>query len=47
MRKVFTVIVLAGILASCNTSQTNSTSENNSNQNQKTMNNKEIVGALS
>jgi predicted SnoaL-like aldol condensation-catalyzing enzyme len=45
MKKVFTVIVLAGILASCNTSKTNSTSENNQTE-EKTMNNKEIVGTF-
>ena len=45
MKKVFTVIVLAGILASCNTSKTNSTSENNQSE-EKTMNNKEIVGTF-
>lgn len=45
MRKVITVIILAGILASCNTSKKNSTSENNQSE-EKTMNNKEIVGTF-
>jgi predicted SnoaL-like aldol condensation-catalyzing enzyme len=45
MKKVITVFVLAGILASCNTSKTNATSENNQSQ-EKTMNNKEIVGTF-
>ena len=44
MRKVFTVLALSGILASCGTAQTNSTSELNSNNNK--MNNKEIVGTF-
>jgi predicted SnoaL-like aldol condensation-catalyzing enzyme len=43
MKKVLTVFVLAGILASCKTSKTNATSESNQSQ-EKTMNNKEIVG---
>jgi predicted SnoaL-like aldol condensation-catalyzing enzyme len=45
MKKVLTVFVLAGILASCNTSKTNATSESNQSQ-EKTMNNKEIVGTF-
>lgn len=45
MRKVITVIMLAGILASCNTSKTNSTSEIKQLK-EKTMNNKEIVGTF-
>ncbi len=44
MKKVITVFVLAGILASCGTTKTNSTSENN--QTEETMNNKEIVGTF-
>jgi len=44
MRKVLAVLALSGILASCGTAQTNSTSEVNSNNNK--MNNKEIVGAF-
>lgn len=43
MKKVIAVLVLAGILFSCNTSKTNSTNEN---KQTKTMNNKEIVGAF-
>ena len=45
MRKVFAVIALSGILASCGTAQTNSTSETNS-LNTNKMTNKEIVGAF-
>ncbi|WP_439132580.1 nuclear transport factor 2 family protein [Polaribacter sp.] len=45
MKKVFSVLVLAGILISCNTSKTNSTSTNNQPKT-KTMNNKEIVGTF-
>ena len=45
MRKVVIVLALSGILASCGTAQTNSTSEVNSNNNKK-MNNKEIVGTF-
>lgn len=45
MKKVITVFVLAGILASCGTTKTNSTSENNQTE-EKTMNNKEIVGTF-
>jgi predicted SnoaL-like aldol condensation-catalyzing enzyme len=45
MKIVMTVFVLAGILASCGTTKTNSTSENNQKE-KKTMNNKEIVGTF-
>lgn len=45
MRKVFTVLALSGMLASCGTGQTNSTSETNSLNNNK-MTNKEIVGTF-
>ena len=45
MKKVITVFVLVGILASCNISKTNATSENNQSK-EKTMNNKEIVGTF-
>ncbi len=45
MKKVKTVFVLAGILASCDTTKKNSTSENKQTE-QKTMNNKEIVGTF-
>jgi len=45
MKKVITVFVLAGILASCGTTKTNSTSKNNQSKT-KTMNNKEIVGTF-
>jgi predicted SnoaL-like aldol condensation-catalyzing enzyme len=44
MRRVLTVLALSGILASCGTAQTNSTSEVNSNN--KKMSNKEIVGTF-
>jgi predicted SnoaL-like aldol condensation-catalyzing enzyme len=45
MKKVITVFALTGILASCGTTKTNSTSENNQTE-EKTMNNKEIVGTF-
>lgn len=45
MRKVISAFVLSGILASCGTAQTKSTSEINS-SNTKSMNNKEIVGTF-
>ena len=46
MKRVVTVFMLAGILASCsNTSKTNAISENNHTE-EKTMNNKEIVGTF-
>jgi predicted SnoaL-like aldol condensation-catalyzing enzyme len=45
MRKVLTVLALSGLLASCGTTKTNSTSENNQTE-EKTMNNKEIVGTF-
>jgi len=45
MRKVLTVLALSGILASCGTAQTNSTSETSSINNNK-MTNKEIVGTF-
>ena len=45
MRKVFTVLTLTGILASCVVNQTKSTSENNQTKTSK-MTNKEIVGTF-
>ena len=45
MKKVITVFVLAGILASCGTSKTNSTSKNKQSKSSK-MTNKEIVGTF-
>ena len=45
MRKVLTVLVLSGLLASCGNAQTKSTSELNSKESKK-MNNKEIVGTF-
>jgi predicted SnoaL-like aldol condensation-catalyzing enzyme len=45
MRKVLVVLALSGILASCGTAQTNSTSETNPLNNNK-MTNKEIVGTF-
>ncbi len=45
MTKVITVLVLTGILASCGTTKTNSTSESNPSK-QSNMNNKEIVGTF-
>lgn len=44
MKKLISVFMLSGILASCGTAQTNSVSEVNSNNNK--MNNKEIVGTF-
>jgi predicted SnoaL-like aldol condensation-catalyzing enzyme len=45
MRKTIKVILLAGILTSCGTTKTNSSSENNQTE-EKTMSNKEIVGTF-
>jgi predicted SnoaL-like aldol condensation-catalyzing enzyme len=45
MKKVITLIVLAGILASCGTNQSKFTSEQDSSKTKK-MNNKEIVGTF-
>jgi hypothetical protein len=45
MRKVFTVLALSGILASCGVNQTKSTSEQNQSKTSK-MTNKEIVGTF-
>ncbi len=46
MKKAITVFVLAGILASCGTSQTNSTSEKKQSNKKAEMTNKEIVGTF-
>ena len=45
MKKVMAVLVLAGILTSCNTTKKNSTNEKNQKE-EKTMNNKEIVATF-
>src|SRR6056297_144019 len=45
MRKVLTVLALSGLLASCGSAQTKSTSESNQSK-EKIMNNKEIVGTF-